>query len=245
MGITDNYDINAIGIAAGAGTFYYAKDYIKEPFYKYYYRKSRTKFLNNISPTENMNFMTGANQALDDFGLKSKGVRIKDIRNIADAQTEMQEKAAEGKKAFYSPYKKTAYINGEKRAISVFHELGHAVNHTSTGIGNKLHTARRFSKKAAIGILALSLLEKSDDDPSFLKDNCGKLAFAAMTPLIAEEALASRNGQKIAKNYIRYDTLNKMKIWNARCLSTYVIGATAIGAATWLAVKVKDFISKL
>lgn len=129
----------------------------------------------------------------------------------------------------------------DKRAHSIFHEMGHAVNHTGGGWGKALSITRMFSKPVAFTILGLGLLGDKD---SFFNENCGKLTFLACTPIIAEEALASKNGRQMAKSLLNKDLFSKLRAINYRNLGSYISAAIAASIAASLAVMVKNKIAE-
>ena len=65
-----------------------------------------------------------------------------------------------------------------------------------------------------------------------IEDNCGKIAFAALTPVIAEEAIASYRGIKLArKSGLPEPLVKNLKKLYTKALSTYIGYAALTGLA--------------
>ncbi len=244
-----NYTDTVVGIGAGLAVQESARKLLKKP-YRAYLDKYQKNF---FSDANNQIYKDKGFEAFQKSGLVQKQV---DIININPANYEAEHAklfkdskqllkdyklAGEGKRAFYNPCKKKIVINMDKRAHSVFHEMGHAVDYTGHGWKKALSTTRMFSKPIAYTILGLGLLGDKD---SFFNENCGKLTFLALTPIVAEEALASKNGRQIAKNFLNQDLFSKLRAINYRNLGSYVSGAIATAIAASLAVMVKNKIAE-
>lgn len=239
-----NYYDTALGIGAGYAIKHSTEKLLKKPYLKYL-RNYRENFFNEA---ENKIFKQAGFDAFNKSGLNKKGVDIIDItpdnyeaeyNKIYSSKYKLKnyENAALGKNAFFSPISKKVVINTEKRASSLFHEMGHAHNYTTTGWKYNLHIARRFSRPLAFLALGAGLCTDKDN---FFNENCGKLTLAALAPLVAEEALASKNGQEMAKPFLKPELLKKLKAINLRSLGSYVSGAIAVSIAAALAVEVKN-----
>lgn len=244
-----SYVDTAVGIGAGLAVKESAQKLLKKP-YRAYLNKYHKNFFNDAN---NQIYKDKGFEAFGKSGLASKHVGIIDInpanyeaehaKLYLDSERNLEDfkKAAEGKKAFYSPLDKRVVVNMDKRAHSIFHEMGHAVNHTGGGWGKALSTTRMFSKPVAFTILGLGLLGDKD---SFFNENCGKLTFLACTPIIAEEALASKNGRQMAKSLLNKDLFSKLRAINYRNLGSYISAAIAASIAASLAVMVKNKIAE-
>ena len=98
-----------------------------------------------------------------------------------------------------------------------------------------------FKRKKAEGEQPTGVVDKVT---TFIKDNCGKLAFLGTLPTILEEGLASVKGAKLAKEVLspqNYKLLNK---FNGAAWLSYLGMGVGITAATVLASKVRDAIAK-
>ena len=71
-------------------------------------------------------------------------------------------KAADGKQAFFHPAAESIAVNCDKRASSIFHEMGHVHNYTAADWKNKLYKVRMFSKPAAFLALTAGLCTNKD-----------------------------------------------------------------------------------
>lgn len=163
--------------------------------------------------------------------------------------------AATGKNAFFAPLANKIVYNPEKMALAPFHEIGHAMN-WNTKFGKAIQLSRNplMALAGTITLLALAAKSKSRAEHqekltgkpekkgfmSFIRDNAGKLSFAAMLPIVVEEGMASYKGAKLAKPLLSPEMFKKMNKANAMGLATYVLGAVAVGVGAWAAVKIKD-----
>jgi len=164
--------------------------------------------------------------------------------------------ALDGKNAFCAAATKDIVVNLEKMPMSTFHEMGHAVNSTKT-LGKILQSSAGPLRALAIPlIVATALLKRKkadgekpqgafDKTTTFVKENAGKLTFAAWVPTLLEEGMASIRGAKMAKAAgLSSDLLKNLNKGNAKAFSTYLIGAVATAAVVSLAVFVKDKIAE-
>ena len=79
-----------------------------------------------------------------------------------------------------------------------------------------------------------------DKATTFIKNNVGKLSFAAMLPIVAEEAIATMRGNKLAKQLLSPENFKKVAKCNMYGAATYVLSAVAMGVGAWAANKVAD-----
>ena len=159
-----------------------------------------------------------------------------------------------GKNAFYLPNAQAIVINKDKMSWAAFHEMGHALNKNTAGLGNVLQKIRGpFGALAGIALLTALFKRKKvegekpknaiDKVTTFIKDNCGKLAFVSMVPLLMEEGLASMKGLKLANGLLSAENLKTVKSLNIKAWLTYAAMAVGVGAATALVSKVRDTIA--
>ncbi len=160
-----------------------------------------------------------------------------------------------GENAFYAfKSKKIVLPEGKQLALASFHEAGHAVNHTISKIGKILQKSRPLQKLAIpIALIALWKTKKApgeepkngvDKATTFVKNNAGKLTFAAFLPTLLEEGLASFRGNKFAKQLLTPDLAKKVAKTNAFGFATYLAMAALSSLGIAAAVKVKDSIAK-
>ena len=163
------------------------------------------------------------------------------------------ESVAEGKNAFYSNITKEIVVNLDKAPEFAFHEMGHAINYLGMNkVGNALAYLKRPFAAIAPIILAIALLkpkkqknEKSegikDKTISFIKNNAGKLTFAALIPKLAEEGLASSNARVLLKmNNVDKKIAKRINLVNLKAWGTYLLGAIILSQATRLAIYTHD-----
>lgn len=159
-----------------------------------------------------------------------------------------------GKNAGYIHRGKFIVFNKEKLSIAGFHELGHALNANFGGLGKILQKSRTPFKLLSVAAFGTALFKPEKQDGakpkngldkigSFVKDNCGKIAFLGMAPLLAEEALASIKGIRAAKPFLDAKSLKQLKIFNAKAFLTYAGLAFGVGAGVSAASWVRDCIA--
>ncbi|MBQ6516832.1 hypothetical protein IJI31_06600 [bacterium] len=162
----------------------------------------------------------------------------------------------DGKNAFCASATKDIAVNLEKMPMATFHEMGHAVNST-TKLGKLLQASAGPMRMFAVPvILAVALLKRNkaegektqgavDKTTTFIKNNAGKLAFAAWLPTLAEEGMASIRAAKMAKGAgLSVDLLKNLNKGNAKAWTTYLIAAITTTIAVRAAVWVKDKIAE-
>jgi len=218
---------------------------------------------------------TSANTMLNQTGLAEKGVTIKrlsedSVRTLADSvDNKFYKKLIEfvdpisstksGKNAFFSPKeifglcnKNTVVLHENKLSLSVFHELGHAMNFNMSKVGKLLQKCRMPAMLIA-GSLALFAafskeskaedgkeLTKGQKAKNFVRKNAGVLAFTSMLPILAEEGMASIKGCLWANKNIAKDLAKKVAKTNAVAYTSYLLAAIGLGLSAHVAVKVKD-----
>ena len=153
-----------------------------------------------------------------------------------------------GKNACFIPETKQVVVNTDKISIAGFHELGHAMNNLMSKYGVKYLAKLRAPGYAIAGLMeyfAIFSRTKPKGAPrsftDFIEDNCGKIAFLTMLPVVAEEAVASYRGVKLAKKAGLPDTMIKsMKTLYEKALLTYGGRAVLGGLAVYTSRKIMD-----
>ena len=153
---------------------------------------------------------------------------------------------ARGTNAAFNSKTNQIIINTKKISIAGFHELGHALNRLKGSFLTKMNS-RLYGVGYAIagymGYIALFSRSKPKDAPKTIgdriKDNCGKIAFVAMLPVVAEEALASCKGIKLAKEVgVNSAGISALKNLYKKAFMTYagrcVLGGLAVGASSMI-----------
>jgi hypothetical protein len=179
-------------------------------------------------------------KSIDLSGLKEKGLALISETNPA---TDI----GKGMNACFIPSTKEIKLNLDKASISGFHELGHAMNSMKGGFGRILQKLRGPGMWFSGVMASLALLTRTKpkdekrDIKDWLQDNCGKLAFIGMLPTVAEEALASYKGIKIAKQagLAKHQIQNLKKFYGKAWLS-YAGYALVAGVSAFLSGKIMD-----
>lgn len=147
----------------------------------------------------------------------------------------------------------TVLMPEHKLQGSIFHEIGHADNFNNGKILKLLQKCRpisvflpslllmygAFSKKSRPkdGETELTKEQKANN---FIRDNAGKLSFAAMLPMLIEEASATIKGKKFAENLVSKDIAKKATKGNWLGFVSYACVAVFTSLAARTAVKIKD-----
>ena len=152
-----------------------------------------------------------------------------------------------GDNACFNPRTNQILVNTEKMYVPAFHEMGHAMNKFSK-LGNILQKCRPM-QALSVPILAIAAFkpqkaegQKScgviDSTTTFIKNNAGKLAFAAFLPELIEEGMASFKGAKLAKPHLSSDAFKQLKNAYGKAFLTYLGTAVAMSltatAASWI-----------
>lgn len=158
-----------------------------------------------------------------------------------------------GKNAMFEPVSNKMLLPGKGLEMCVFHEMGHAANKNLSMIGKVLQKSRPltaltlpialiglFKTKKAPGEKSKGFMDRATD---FVKNNAGKLTLLTFVPVLIEEAMASINGEKFAKQVLRSELVKKMSKANKVAYLTYAGMATATSVGVALAVKVRDKIA--
>jgi hypothetical protein len=159
----------------------------------------------------------------------------------------------QGSNAMYLKKTKTILIPQNKLNLSVFHEMGHALNSNNV-VTNALQKIRPLALMipAMVCFVSLTNQRKNTDETSiedsklqkgrdFVKRNAGKLTALSALPIVVEEGLATLKGNKLAKNSgLSKELYKKVKTLNFVGLSSYITAAAIAGLGTAFAVKVKD-----
>lgn len=144
------------------------------------------------------------------------------------------------------------YMNSKKLAHTFFHEVGHAMNYQTSKFWRFLQKNRTVAGFfIPFALLTTALLKNKkqkgekpqgffDKTTTFIKENVGKLVFLSALPIIAEEAKASLNGQKLAKKFLSNKNYKNVVHSNSIGLLTYILGAAAIGWLCNNANKIND-----
>lgn len=182
-------------------------------------------------------------KAFEISGLNKLGVSIKPAqydKKVSDYSL--------GKNACYEPITGHIKINTDNMSISAFHEMGHALNDL-TRKSTKILVKCRYPGYLTAGLMeyfAIFSRTKPKEAQKTISDrienNCGKIAFAAMLPIVAEEAIASIRGINLAKKTgIKEPFIKSMKNLYSKALLTYGARAVIGGIAVFLTRKIMDY----
>ena len=145
----------------------------------------------------------------------------------------------EGFNAGFSPQINSVMINTEKMGLTGFHEIGHSINFNNSKFWKAMQITR-FASLPMVGLLSMIALCKRkkaegeepkgiiDKTTTFIKNNVGKLSFAAMVPMIAEEIKASQRGNKLAKELLKPELYEKVVKSNKYGALSYIATAALV-----------------
>lgn len=152
--------------------------------------------------------------------------------------------------AFYT-FKAKKLLLPEKLSLAGFHEIGHAANQNLSKAAKMLQKCRPLMLLATpIALIALLKTQKPQEPESttgkvttFIKENAGKLTFAAFLPTLAEEALATFKGNGYARKLLNPELASKAAKTNALGFVSYALLALGASLGIYLGVKLKDAIT--
>ena len=226
------------------------------------------KGIHNIGklPADKIEIMhKAAEKAIKDTGLAAKGLQIEYLKKPPINLGGMLEFIRNPIKQIEAGYN-GMFIKGlaEKQMVQsilmpqkdvsflAFHEIGHAMNNNFSKIGEFIQHARNtlMTLASLIEIYgAFSTKSKPKDGEkltgmqkvnNFIRNNAGKLAFGAMTPVLLEEGIATLRGNNLAKKLLSPDMFKIVKKGNAVAFLSYLATAAGLGLGAWAAVKIKD-----
>lgn len=208
-------------------------------------------------------------KALELGGVKDKGVAIEwlkpsgkklslfDKLRLISNPTRIREAIQEGLNAGFSGFTNKIYMPENKVSFLAFHEIGHSINFNNSKFWKGMQKLRMPALAlASLPMIygAISKESKAEDGKelnkkqkinNFIRNNAGKLSFATMLPVLAEEGMATIRGQKLANQLLPKNIARKVLKGNAVAYTSYLITALGFAAAAYTAVKVKDaFVNK-
>ena len=199
-------------------------------------------------------------RAIDNSGLKEKGLKFVDLRFSAEDAYKIQNgmmkdikhlDIKEGLNACYIPDLKKVLLNGDKATISGFHELGHAMNHLNSKTGRFLQMLRKPGYILAGIMASVALISRKKPEGEkrnfgeIIQDNCGKIAFISLLPTVIEESMASYKGIKLAKESGLSENLVKnLKKFYGKALLSYGGYALVAGLSVFAASKITEIFTR-
>jgi hypothetical protein len=187
------------------------------------------------------NIKKTADKMLSDNGLNGKiDVGFLNDKNKADyvrkygsQMADSFETVAKGGNAFYMDGAKLA-VAPESKPSLILHELGHAINAHKGKFMQFLQKSRRWAPLVPTALFYLSAATKPKEDkkPNWFQRNAGLIGFAAFTPTIVEEGMASLRGIDAAKKVLgNTSKLGALKRNYAFAWCTYLLAGIGLGVA--------------
>lgn len=191
------------------------------------------------------NIIKDADDIVFKTGLKSNGVKIR------------KETSSTILYAHFNPKSNTILINDKSFYVSVFKEIGHALNFHNGNSTKFLIKMKKVCSKIVpiIGIsgLFIKLLHnkktsknktKFEQTKNFISDNAGPILFLTYVPILLEEGIASKKALKLAKPYLtKLQHLKHMKNLSlalSSCLSIPIMFATATNLGVFAKNKITN-----
>ncbi len=206
-------------------------------------------FMNQLKKEEPNNhiYKDCFEKALKVSGLDERGVEI-----IPAQFANVEKQFREGTNACFDPITKKVVVNTDKISCAGFHELGHALNALKSKYGVKYLAKMRYPGYLIAGLMeyfAIFSRTKPKGAPrstgDIIEDNCGKIAFLAMLPVVAEEAIASHRGINLAKKAgLNEQLVKNLKKLYSKALLTYGSRAVLGGLAVFASRKIMDYFTR-
>lgn len=213
-------------VLAGAGLALYPVERARS--------KKMRSYSNGLTENEIKNIKINAQNILEKTGLKAKGVKIEwfndnELKKTKEIANEIKINSFKSLKeklnllsnskvhgSFWRSANKVK-MYGKGSILSVFHELGHAMNSNSgkiSKIAKKLTCSWYLSLPIALYIALKSSRPKKPDEnkksKDFIENNAGKITFTTFLPILVEEGSASFRGWKEAKKVLSPDIYKKV-----------------------------------
>lgn len=227
-----------------------------------------TSKLGNL-PQDTIDIIHAASEKALELGeVKNKGVSIEWLKQsgkklnlfekfkIISNPARIQEAIQEGLNAGYARNNKI-YMPENKVSFLAFHEIGHSINFNNSKFWKGMQKLRMPALAlASLPMIygAISKESKAEDGKelnkkqkinNFIRNNAGKLSFATMLPVLAEEGMATIRGQKLANQLLPKNIARTVLKGNSVAYTSYLITALGFAAAAYTAVKIKDaFVNK-
>ena len=218
--------------------------------------KAAQSALDNTGLTQKGVKITYIKRTADDFNLPQILKLVNPIEQIKDGKNaaflNQNLKNCITKEIIYP--KNTILMHVKDLSGAAFHEIGHALNYNFSKFGKALQIMR-----TPLTILASCIalygaftnnskpeegkeLNKKQKIKNFIRNNAGKLSFAAMLPILLEEGMATFKGQKLANQLLSKDMAKIVSKSNKIGGLTYILNALVLGAGAFATVKIKDHI---
>lgn len=242
--------------------------------------KKMAEINKNITEDEFITVESAIERTIENTGLNKKGVEIikatpenmdeisrimlNELDNITTKYTPefikkfvaniISSTVKDGENAYFAPKAQKIIRPAKELELTIFHEIGHALNKNFGKIGKAMQKCRALSiLSVPISLIALWKTKKApnqepkrntDKATTFIKENAGKLTFITFLPILLDEGLASIKGTKLAEKLLSPELTKKVLKSNALGFSTYLGLATLSSLGIYLGTKVKDAIAK-
>lgn len=179
---------------------------------------------------------------------KAKAIKITNLKTFKEKINLLRLSRSRG---FFVRKQNKVMMLGKGSYLSVFHEMGHAMNR-HFGKLDKVAQKFKSAKYLALPIILYALLKpskpnitKENKEKDFIKNNFGKLTFAAFIPVLYEEGRASIRGWKEAKKVLTQELYAKTVKQGKFGFLTYLFEAVSVSLGAYAAFKIKDsFVNK-
>lgn len=169
-------------------------------------------------------------------------------------QMDMAGAIKNGKNAAFDNITNKILINTEKMGAAGFHEVGHAINFNKSKFWKIMQIARTPLMALPSLFLTIALFKRKkaegekpngffDKVTTYIKNNVGKLSAAAWLPVVAEELMATKRGNALAKQILSPENFKKVAKVNKFGAITYIGGAALIGVTAYLCNKIRDAVA--
>jgi len=181
-------------------------------------------------------------------------VKNKRLPKKLKKQMTVTEAIKNGKYATFNYETNEISINTKKLGAAGFHEIGHAINCNKSKFWKIIQKSGKPLKVLPALFIAVALLKRKkaegeetkglfDKVTIFIKNNAGKLSAAALLPSIAEELMATKRGNALAKQILTPENFKKVAKVNKWGAISYIAIAALTGGAAYLCNKVKDAVA--
>lgn len=191
-----------------------------------YYTKNiiNTLIINNliktniISEKEKLNVKNAAKQTIrNNHKLKSNNLKLVYVNqeNFKNLEPELQNSNVvrlikEGQNAAFFAKANKIFMPEKKLQLSIFHEIGHAINYNCSKLWQKLYGISNLSRHLTYFAFSTQLFKNNKNEE---KKSSKKEAFISTSPLLPnllEEGVASIKGEYEAKKLLNSDLYKKI-----------------------------------
>lgn len=195
---------------------------------------------------------TATQKALKTTGLEKAGLKVEYIKEKKNIFKRIKNDVNTILNTGFNPKKNKIRISEKGLSLASFHEIGHAINYNYSKTGRLLQKLRKpcMALAALLGTFtAMTKTSKPKDGKkltkfqkikNYIRENVGKLTFAATLPVLIEEAMATKHGNNLARQFSPPELAQKVVKMNKMAYITYLITAFEVSAGAYAGKKVKD-----